>query len=71
MSSVTADTADDVGCEVLRLWTIVLSVTDLTAVLTGLVFVVTKGTVECSELSQLVSLEFVLSFGDGGSLENM
>lgn len=71
MSSVTADTADDVGCEVLRLWTIVLSVPDLTAVLTGLVFVVTKGTVECSELSQLVSLEFVLSFGDGGSLEDM
>jgi hypothetical protein len=41
---------------------------DLTTVLTGLVLVVTEGTVEGSKLTKLVALEFVLAFGNGGSL---
>jgi len=45
-------------------------VTNLAAVLAGLVFVVTEGTVECGELAQLVALELVLAFGDRGSRLN-
>lgn len=44
--------------------------TNLAAVLAGLVFVVTEGTVECGELAQLVALELVLAFGDRGSRLN-
>ena len=42
--------------------------TDLAAVLTGLIFVVTESTVERGKLAQLVSLELVLAFGDRSSL---
>lgn len=37
-------------------------------VLADLVLVVTKGSVELSELSKLVALVIVLSFGNGSSL---
>ena len=33
-------------------------------VLTGLVLIITKGTIQGSELSKLVSLEFILTFGN-------
>jgi hypothetical protein len=42
--------------------------TDFTTVLAGLVLVVTEGTVKGGKLTQLVALELVLAFGDGGSL---
>jgi hypothetical protein len=69
MSSLTADTTDDAGGEVLLLRAVVLSVTDLAAVLASLVLVVTKGTVKGGELTELVALKFILAFGDGSSLE--
>ena len=68
MSSLTTDTTDDAGREVLLLWAIVFPVTDFTTVLAGLVLVVSKGTVECGKLSELVALQFVLTFGNRGSL---
>jgi hypothetical protein len=68
MSSLTADTTDDAGGEVLLLRAVILSVTDLAAVLASLVLVVTKCTVEGGELTELVALEFVLAFRNGGSL---
>lgn len=68
MTGVTADTADDVGGEVALLWAVVLSVADLSTVLAGLVLVVTKGTVESGELTELVALELVLTFWDRSSL---
>lgn len=71
VTSVTADTTDDVGCEVALFGTIVLAVTDLTAVLASLVLIVTQGTVESSQLTQLVALELVLAFGDRSSLESV
>ncbi len=71
VSSVTTDAAYDVGRVVLLLRTIVLAMADLAAVLTGLVFVVTKRTVQGSQLPELVSLELVLAFGDGGSLDTV
>lgn len=39
-------------------------------VLTSLVLIVTEGTVESSQLTQLVALELVLAFGDRSSLAN-
>ena len=68
MTSLTTDATDDAGSEVLLLWTIVLAMANLSAVLTGLVLVVTKGTVEGGKLAELVALELVLAFGDGSGL---
>jgi hypothetical protein len=69
MSSLTTDTADNAGREVLLLWAIVLAMTNFTAVLASLILVVSKGTVQGGELTELVALEFILTFGNGGSLE--
>ena len=68
MTSVTADTTDDVGSVVLSVRAVVLAVADFTTVLASLVLVVTQGTVERGELTQLVALELVLAFRNGGSL---
>jgi len=68
MSCISTDATDDVGREVALLWTIVLSVTNLTAVLASLVLVVSERTVECCKLTKLVALEFVLAFRNRGSL---
>jgi hypothetical protein len=68
MSSLATDTADDAGREVLLLWAIVLAMSDFTAVLAGLVLIVSEGTVEGGKLAELVALEFVLAFRNGGSL---
>ena len=68
MTSVTADTTNDVGSVVLGVGAVVLAVTDFTTVLASLVLVVAEGTVERGELTQLVALELVLTFGDRGSL---
>jgi hypothetical protein len=40
-------------------------------VLTGLVFVITESTVEGCKLSELVTLELVLAFWDGSSLDSV
>lgn len=71
MSGLTTDTTNDAGCEVLLLRAVVLSVTNLTTILAGLVLVVSKGTVEGGELTELVALQFVLTFGNGGSLDRV
>ena len=68
MTRLATNTADDARGEVLLLRAIILAVTNFTTVLTGLVLVIAKGTVEGSKLAQLVALELVLAFGDGSSL---
>jgi hypothetical protein len=68
MPCVATDTADDVGSEVLALRAIVLAVTNLTAVLASLIFVVSQGSVERSELAKLVTLELVLTLRNRSSL---
>jgi hypothetical protein len=68
VTSVTADTTDDVGGEVLGVRAVVLAVANFAAVLASLVFIVAEGTVECGEFTQLVALELVLTLRDGGSL---
>ncbi len=70
MTRVTTDATDDAGSVVLLLRAVVLAVTDLATVLASLVFVVSKGTVECGEFSELVTLEFVLTFRNRRSLDS-
>jgi len=69
VTSLTADAADDAGREVLFLRAVVLAMTNLTAVLAGLVLVVAEGTIEGGKFTKLVALEFVLTFRDGSSLQ--
>jgi hypothetical protein len=68
VASITANTTDDVCCEVALLWTIVLAMADLTAVLTSLIFIVTESSVKSSKLTKLVALELILAFRNRGSL---
>lgn len=68
MTGVTADATNDVGSVVLGVGAVVLAVADFTTVLASLVFVVAEGTVERGEFTQLVALELVLTFRNGGSL---
>lgn len=68
MTSVSTDTTDDVGGEVLLLGAVVLAVADLATVLTSLILVITKGTVQGSKLTKLVTLQLVLAFRNRGSL---
>lgn len=68
MTSVAAHATDDVGREVTLFWAVVFAVSYLSAVLTRLVFVVTEGTVECGKLTELITLELVLTFGDRSGL---
>lgn len=64
VTCITAHTADDAGGEVLLLRTVIFAMTDLTAVLACLIFVITECTVESGQLTQLVTLELVLAFGN-------
>jgi hypothetical protein len=68
MACISTDATDDIGCEVALFWAIVLSVTNLAAVLACLILIVSKSTVECCKLAKLVALELVLAFGNRGSL---
>jgi hypothetical protein len=68
VACVTTDTADDASSVVLSLRAVVLAVANLATVLASLVLVISEGTVECGEFSQLVALELILAFRDRSSL---
>ena len=70
MTRVTTDATDDAGSVVLLLRAVVLAMTDLATVLASLVLVVSEGTVEGGEFSELVTLEFVLTFGNRRGLDS-
>lgn len=59
--STTADATNDVCCEVTLFRAVILPVTDTTAILANLVFVVTKSTVKCGQLSELITFVVVLA----------
>lgn len=69
VSSITTGAANNTGSVVLFLGAVILAVADLTAVLASLVLVVTEGTVQGSKLTELVTLELVLTFGNRSSLQ--
>ena len=84
MTRVATDATDDISCEVTLLGTVVFTMPDLTAftfisidplmgeatltILTSLILIVTKSTVEGREFTELVTLQLVLTFGDRCSL---
>lgn len=68
MTSISTHAANDARGEVLALGAVVLAVADLTTVLAGLVLVVSEGSVEGRQFTQLVTLELVLAFGNGRGL---
>ena len=68
VAGITTNAANDAGCVILSLGAVNLAMSDLTTVLAGLVLVVSQGAVEGSELTELVTLELVLTFGDGSRL---
>ena len=63
MPSATAHTTDDVGGEVALFRAIIFTMTNPTAVLADLIFVVAKSSVEGGQFTKLVPLMIVLSFG--------
>jgi hypothetical protein len=71
MARVTTDSADDASSEVLSLGAIVLAMSNLSTVLTSLIFIISKSTVEGGKFSKLVTLEFVLTFRNRSSLREL
>jgi hypothetical protein len=69
MTRLSTSTTDDACGEVLLLRTVVLPVANLAAVLTSLVLIVTKGSVEGGKLAELITLKFVLAFRNRSSLD--
>jgi len=68
VSSAPADTADDVSSKVALLRALILPVTDVAAILTDLVLIVSKGSVESSKFAKLITLVIVLAFRCGSGL---
>lgn len=70
MACITTNTTDDASSVILSLRAVVLAVTNLATVLASLVLVISEGTVESGEFSELVALELVLAFRDRSSLSS-
>ena len=68
MSSAPTDTADDVSSKIALLRALILPVTDVAAVLTDLVLIISKGSVESSKFAKLIAFVIVLAFRCGSSL---
>ena len=68
MSGAPADATDDVSSKVALLRALILPVTDVATILTDLVFVVSKGSVESSEFAKLIAFVIVLAFGSRSGL---
>lgn len=69
VACASADTADDVRCEVTLFWAVVLAMANITTVLADLILVVAKRSVESGELPKLVSFVIILTFGGRGGLQ--
>jgi hypothetical protein len=63
MTSTAANATNDVSSEVSLFRTIVFAMAHTTAILTDLVFIVTKRSVQGSKLPQLITFMIVLTFG--------
>jgi hypothetical protein len=68
MSGAPADTTDDVSSKVALLRALILPVTDVAAILTDLVLIVSKGSVESSKFAKLIAFVIILAFGGGSGL---
>lgn len=68
VAGIATHSTDDAGSEVLLLRAVVLAVTYLSTILASLILIVTQSSVQSSELTKLVTLQFVLALGNGSSL---
>ena len=68
MSGTPADTADDVSSKVALLRTLILPVTDVAAILTDLVLIVSESSIESGKFAELIAFVIVLAFGCGSGL---
>lgn len=69
VAGIAAHTANDAGSEVLLLRAIILAMSYLATVLASLVLIVTERSVQSSQLTKLVTLQFILALGNGSSLK--
>ena len=70
VAGIATDSANNAGRVVLSLRTVIFAMSNLTAVLTSLVLVVSESSVERGEFSKLVTLELVLAFGNRSCLRS-
>jgi len=68
VSGAPADTADDISSEVALLGALILPVTDVAAILTDLILIVSEGSIKGSEFAELIAFVIVLAFGCGSGL---
>lgn len=68
MTRITTNATNNVSGKVALFWTFISTMTNLTTILTSLILVITKSTVEGSQVTKLITLVLVLTFGNGGSL---
>jgi len=68
VSGTPADTADDVSSKVALLRTLILPVTDVAAILTDLVLIVSESSIESGKFAELIAFVIVLAFGCGSGL---
>ena len=63
VACASADTADNVRCEVTLFGAVVLAMANITTVLANLILIVTKSTVKGGEFAELVALVVILTLG--------
>lgn len=68
MSGAPTDTTDDVSSKVALLGALILPVTDIATILTHLVLVISKSSIESSKFAKLIAFVIVLAFGGGSGL---
>ena len=68
MSCAATNSADDVSSEITLLWAIVFAVANATTILTNLILVVAKCTVESGQLPELVAFVVILTLRSRSSL---
>jgi lipopolysaccharide export LptBFGC system permease protein LptF len=68
MSGAPANTTDDISSKVALLRALILPVADVTTILTNLVFIVSKGSIESSKFAKLIAFVIILAFWRGSGL---
>jgi hypothetical protein len=68
VSGAPTDTTDDVSSKVALLRALILPVTDVATILTHLVLIISKSSVESGEFTELIAFVVVLAFRRGSGL---
>ena len=68
VACASADTANNVRCEVTLFGAVVLAMANITTVLANLILVIAKRSVQRSEFPKLITFVIILTFGGRSSL---